>query len=94
MAPYIYQPPPSVADIIPEFPAWCPQWLAKMVEEPNCTPRHASRLCVELPSGWSFYLPPAECPGAGRALVALRSRQMHDPGVPDDAELNPPALMG
>jgi hypothetical protein len=85
MAPYIYQPPPSSVDIIPEFPAWCPRWLAKLVAEPNCT--CGTHPTLRRIAKWLvIYMPPDECEGL--AFKWLRFAADQCDRVPDDAELN------
>jgi hypothetical protein len=68
-----------------DFPRWTPEWLKKLVYEPNCT--YGTHPELRRLAKWlAFYVPPAECPGL--ALYWLRFAADRCDRVPDDAELN------
>jgi hypothetical protein len=67
------------------FPAWCPAWLKKLVDEPNCscgTHPELRRIAKWL----VIYMPPDECEGL--AFKWLRVAADKCDRVSDDAELH------
>lgn len=70
--------------VLSVFPGWAPDWLKKLVEEPDCSKgthpalRHLARWLV-------FYMPVDQCPGL--ALRWLREAASKCDRVPDDGEL-------
>jgi hypothetical protein len=66
------------------FPAWCPDWLKRLVEEPDCSSGTHPTL-RRLAKWLVVYMPADECPGL--ALQWLRVAASKCDRVPDDAEL-------
>jgi hypothetical protein len=84
MSSYTFNASPPPPALIPEFPAWAPAWLAKLVAEPNCT--CGTHLVLRRIAKWLvFYMPPAECPSL--AFYWLRYAANQCDRVPGDAEL-------
>jgi hypothetical protein len=77
------EPDPDI-ELSDVFPGWAPDWLKKLVMEPDCSSgthpalRHLAKWLV-------FYMPVDECPGL--ALKWLREAASACDRVPDDDEL-------